>query len=110
MAANHGLSLFIITQVVYMSILGLITYRVKKTGRKQGFLYWFTLAIDLIYGLTFGWLLYKYSGLETYPESEELFAWTIFSLIFPGILVLLASVVFVVTRLIKKRNKLTNPN
>jgi hypothetical protein len=110
MAAIAGLKEVIITQVVYMSILGLITYSVKKIGRKQGFLYWFTVSIDILYGLSFGWLFYKYSALGNDPDLQKVFTWSVFSLIFPGILVFLASVVFIAVRLFQKRNKLTNPN
>ena len=98
MAAIADLNVVLITQAIYIIILGLITYDVKKTGRKQGFLYWFTVSINILYGLSLGWLFYEYSTFGNNHDSGGVFAWVMFSVIVPGILVLASSIAFFASR------------
>ena len=101
-----GLYEVLITQVIYIIILGLITYSVKKTGRNHGFLYWFIVSINILYGLSFGWLIYEYSSFGNNPDSGRVLSWVMFSVIVPGILVLASLVSFFASRERRRRRTL----
>jgi hypothetical protein len=106
MATIADLYEVLITQAIYIIILGLITYGVKKTGRKQGFLYWFIVSVNILYGLSFGWLFYEYSSFRNNPDSGRVFAWVMFSAIVPGILVFASLVSFFASRVRRRRRTL----
>ena len=103
MASISNLNEVLLTQAIYMLILGLITYGVKKSGRKQGFLYWVTVSIDILYGLTFGWLFYEYSSFESNQDAGRIIAWSMYSAIIPGALVLTGLVSFFANSIHKRR-------
>jgi hypothetical protein len=102
MVVITNLTVVLIAQVIYIIILGSITYGVKKTGRKQGLLYWFTVLVNILYGLTFGWLFYRYSAFSRNPDPGKVFTWRMYSFIVPGVLILALSIVFIQYRLSKK--------
>jgi hypothetical protein len=102
MAMIVGMTEVLVSQVIYILILGLITHAVIKKGRKRGFLHWFTVSINVLYGLSFGWLFYEYSSFRTNADSGQIFVWLRHSFIIPGILVLAASIVFMLNERFKK--------
>ena len=92
----------IIGQSIYLILLFFIT-RVAVRQKRKDFLYWFVLSIDIIYILIISWLIYTYLTFGPNPDSGEVFAWGMFSIIVPGLLVILTCLVFGIVQAMRKK-------
>ena len=54
--------------------------------------------------LFFMWLIYEYFGLGAEPDPGSVFAWGMLSMIITGIIVFVALIVFVISRIIKRKS------
>lgn len=96
-----NISELIFVQVVYMAILSLIIIATLRLKRK-GVFYW---IIAGLYVLTLIWLIYEYINFGTKPDPGSVFAWGMFSMIIPGILTLIALIVFVVSGIVARKQQ-----
>ena len=86
-------------QVVYIAILSVIIIATLRLKRKGTF-YWFIAGL---YVLTLIWLIYEYIGFGAKPDSGSVFAWGMLSMIIPGILTLVALIVFITSRIVVRK-------
>ena len=98
MIDNIGELVFV--QIVYVIVLLLIIIATRRQ-KQNGIFYW---CIAGLYALVFIWLIYEYFGLGTKPDPGSVFAWGMLSMIIPGILVFIALIVFIISRIIKRDN------
>jgi len=98
MIDNIGELIFV--QLFYIIVLLLIITATHRQKQK-GIFYW---CIAGLYALVFIWLIYEYFGLGAKPDPGSVFAWGMLTMIIPGILVFIALVVFVISRIIKRKS------
>jgi hypothetical protein len=96
-------------QFVYILILTLITFRVKKVNKNWGDLYWFLIIIDILYTLFAGWMIYEYSTFGKKVDPGAAFAWGMMFLLVPGILVFAALVAILVAKAMIYSMKIKDP-
>jgi hypothetical protein len=95
MIDNLGELIFI--QIICLTLLIIIIVATLKLGRK-GIFYW---IIAGLYTLTLIWLVFEYTNFGPKPDPGSVFVWGTLSMIIPSILVGMALVVFVISRMFK---------
>lgn len=88
----------IFIHIVYIIMLGLIIVATARLKRK-GIFYW---AIAGLYVLMLIWLIYEYVGLGAKPDPGGFFAWEMLAMIIPGLLILVALIVFIISRIVAR--------
>jgi apolipoprotein N-acyltransferase len=84
----------IIIQAIYMLALFLII-RETRRQKQKGVFYWFIAGV---YALVLIWLTDQYLNLAPTPYPGSIFLLEVLSFIVPGILILMALIVFMVSR------------
>ncbi|SDZ74347.1 hypothetical protein SAMN05192529_101145 [Arachidicoccus rhizosphaerae] len=95
---NIGELIFV--QVIYLTVLILVITATRKLGR-NGIVYW---IITGLYALIFTWLVNEYTAFTVKTDPGALFAWGMYSIIVPGILTLIALIVFIISRIVIRKN------
>jgi apolipoprotein N-acyltransferase len=93
-----GLGELIIIQFVYIAILFLIIRAVIRQ-RKKAILYWFIAGL---YMLTIAWLVTEYVNIPKTGNGGCVLAIGMYSMIVPGVLILIAALAFIVSQAKKK--------
>lgn len=96
---TDGIGELIFIQSVYITILSLIILATVRLKRKGTF-YW---VISGLYAITLLWLIYEYINFGKKPDPGSVFAWGMFSIIIPGLLTLVAVIVFVIARIVARK-------
>jgi hypothetical protein len=89
----------IFIHIVCIVLLGLIIITTMRLKRNNIF-YW---VIAGLYVLTLIWLIYEYISLGVKPDPGGFFAWEMLAMIIPGILTLIALIVFIVSRIVARK-------
>lgn len=88
----------LLIQIIYIAILFFIIRSVIRRGSKAIF-YWIIVAL---YVATIAWLMTDYFNMPKTGNGGYFFAIGMYSMIIPGILILISVIVFALSRVSKK--------